>query len=48
MFHHLRRVKETTHKHKGVTYEIRIFKSNEDGHLPRVRLYRRTFGPSNP
>jgi hypothetical protein len=33
MFHHLQRVEETTHTHKGVTYEIRIFKSADDGHL---------------
>ena len=33
MFHRLQRLDETTHTHNGVTYEIRIFKSADDGHL---------------
>jgi hypothetical protein len=33
MFHRLQRLDETTHTHKGVRYEIRIFKSADDGHL---------------
>lgn len=33
MFHRLQPIAETTHTHKGVTYQIRIFKSADDGHL---------------
>jgi hypothetical protein len=33
MFHRLQPFEETTHTHRGVTYEIRIFKSADDGHL---------------
>ncbi len=33
MFHRLQRLDETTHTHNGVAYEIRIFKSADDGHL---------------
>lgn len=33
MFHRLQHFEETTHTHNGVTYDIRIFKSADDGHL---------------